>query len=447
VRSAILFLLLSTGALAAPAGDNARAQSAQTQEELKSLHSQIGELKKKLASNESNRKEAADALKESETAISDANRVLTDLTQKRQLTEAQLARLEADIAQTRIHIRASQQRLGDLLNTRYRAGDLEAWKLLLNQQDPNEVSRTLGYYRYLVDAQQRFAARLQGQLNELSRLSDEIRERSAELKALARAKAQQKEELEGEQQAHATLVRQLSRQIDSQRNEIEKLAADEKRLGQLVERLNAIIKEQERKAAIARAREAARQKQLAEQQARLAAQQAKAAAAAAARAKAAGKPAPTPLPTPAPQVVRNNEQVPDASQAGQAFAALKGRLKLPVRGEIINRFGSQRAEGTSWKGIMLRATSGQPVHAVASGRVVFADWLRGFGNMIIVDHGGGYLSLYSGCESLLKPVGENIRAGDAIATTGNSGGMADSGLYFEIRQNGRPLDPMAWAGQ
>jgi len=129
-----------------------------------------------------------------------------------------------------------------------------------------------------------------------------------------------------------------------------------------------------------------------------------------------------------------------------AFASLKGKLHLPIRGEVLNRFGALRAEGTSWKGITLRANSGQPVHAIATGRVIFADWLRGFGNMIIVDHGGGYLSLYSGCESLLKRVGDEIKAGDTIATTGNSGGMADSGLYFEIRQNGRPLDPLAWAG-
>ncbi|KAF0811772.1 Murein hydrolase activator EnvC [Andreprevotia sp. IGB-42] len=428
--------------MAAPADGNARVQSAQTQEELKALHGQIDDLKKKLAANESNRKEAADALKDSESAISDANRVLGDLTQKRQLTEAELAKLEGDIAQTRIHIRASQQRLAELLNTRYRAGDLEAWKLLLNQQDPNQVSRTLGYYRYLVDAQQRFAAQLQGQLNELSRLAEEIRERNAQLKALARAKAQQKEALEDQQQEHASLVSQLSRQIDSQRNEIQKLAADEKRLTQLVDRLNAIIREQERQQALARAREQARQKQLAAQQARAAA---KAAAKAAAQAKAAGKPVP-PAPTPAPVTAKINDQLPDAAQAGQAFAALRGKLKLPVKGEITNRFGSQRAEGTSWKGLMIRAGAGQGVHAVASGRVVFADWLRGFGNMVIVDHGGGYLSLYSGCESVLKQVGDNIKAGDTIATTGNSGGMADSGLYFEIRQNGRPLDPLAWAG-
>ncbi|WP_051711339.1 murein hydrolase activator EnvC family protein [Andreprevotia chitinilytica] len=439
MRAALFILLFSAaGAFAAPAATgNARAESVEKQEELKNLHGQIEGLKKKLAANESNRKEAADALKDSETAISDANRVLNDLTQKRQLSEAELAKLEGDIAQTRIHIRASQNRLMQLLKTRYQAGELEAWKLLLNQQDPNDVSRTLTYYRYLVAAQQKLAQRLQGQLNELSRLADAIRERSDELKALARAKAEQRAKLEGEQQAHATLVSQLSRQIEGQRNQIQKLAADEKRLGQLIDKLNAIIREQQRQQELTRAREAAKQKQLA-------AKQARDAQLAAAKAKAAGKkPPPALAVTPVPKI---NDDVPDASQAGQAFAALKGRLKLPARGEIVGRFGAQRAEGSSWKGVMIKSTAGQPVRAIANGRIVFADWLRGFGNLIIVDHGGGYLSLCAGTESLLKRVGDTVKAGDTIATTGNSGGMADSGVYFELRQNGRPLDPLAWAG-
>lgn len=139
-------------------------------------------------------------------------------------------------------------------------------------------------------------------------------------------------------------------------------------------------------------------------------------------------------------------EVPDSSQAGHAFSSLKGKLRLPIKGEIMGRFGTARSEGSQWKGVFIRAASGQSVKAVASGRVVFADWLRGFGNMLIVDHGGGYMTIYAANESLLKQVGDTIKAGDSIATSGNSGGMADSGLYFELRQNGRPIDPLAWAG-
>ena len=127
------------------------------------------------------------------------------------------------------------------------------------------------------------------------------------------------------------------------------------------------------------------------------------------------------------------------------FTRLKGLLRLPVRGELVSRFGSPRPDGgPSWKGLFIRAPAGQEVKAVAGGRVVFSDWMRGFGNLLILDHGQGYLTIYGNNESVLKALGETVRAGDTVATTGDSGGNADSGLYFEIRHAGRPFDPLSW---
>ncbi|MHB1352735.1 MAG: murein hydrolase activator EnvC family protein, partial [Thiobacillus sp.] len=120
-------------------------------------------------------------------------------------------------------------------------------------------------------------------------------------------------------------------------------------------------------------------------------------------------------------------------------------LRLPVAGELMNRFGAPReGGGTSWKGIFIRAAQGSAVKAIAEGRVVFAEWLRGFGNLIIVDHGEGYMSLYSNNESLYKQVGERVKPGDPIAAVGNSGGQPDSGLYFEMRHQSRPVNPLGW---
>ncbi|AQR64803.1 hypothetical protein BXU06_06800 [Aquaspirillum sp. LM1] len=135
----------------------------------------------------------------------------------------------------------------------------------------------------------------------------------------------------------------------------------------------------------------------------------------------------------------------DASSSGRAFASLQGKLKLPVRGELAGKFGTPRAEGMTWKGVFIRTAAGQAARAVADGRVVYADWLRGFGNMLIVDHGGGYMTVYGGGEALMKSTGDKVRAGDTVATTGASGGGSDNGLYFEIRHLGRPLNPMSWA--
>ena len=111
----------------------------------------------------------------------------------------------------------------------------------------------------------------------------------------------------------------------------------------------------------------------------------------------------------------------------------------------MNRFGAKRSEGgPQWKGLFIRAASGQDVRVVAAGRVVFAEWMRGFGNLLIVDHGGGYLTIYGNNESVLKAVGDEVRTGDTVATVGATGGSPESGLYFEIRRQGKPFDPLKW---
>ena len=146
-----------------------------------------------------------------------------------------------------------------------------------------------------------------------------------------------------------------------------------------------------------------------------------------------------------PRNTPTNSKLPDASTAGIPFASLKGKLNLPVRGKLLNSFGGQRSgKHVTWKGLFIQSPSGNDVKAISEGRVVFADELRGFGNLIILDHGNGYMSLYGNNETLHKQVGNIIRGGDTIATVGNSGGNPDSGLYFELRHKGKPFDPLTW---
>ncbi|MVF13891.1 peptidoglycan DD-metalloendopeptidase family protein [Ketobacter sp. MCCC 1A13808] len=129
----------------------------------------------------------------------------------------------------------------------------------------------------------------------------------------------------------------------------------------------------------------------------------------------------------------------------QPFAQLKGKLHWPSHGKMIKRFGNSRGDGKmSWNGVLIGSKDGSPVKAVHHGRVVFADWMRGYGMLIIVDHGDGYLSLYGHNESLLKSPGDWVRHGEVIAYSGNSGGQDLAGLYFEIRKNGKPINPSAW---
>jgi len=211
------------------------------------------------------------------------------------------------------------------------------------------------------------------------------------------------------------MLTQLASRISDRKQELAALRRDEQRLSNLIEQLAA---------------EAARKQAAREKQAR--------------QAREAGKKVgPGETAQPAPPAGKSY----DPGRVGGAFGALRGKLQLPVAGQIVSRFGSARADGgTTWKGLFIRAAEGAPVHAVAAGVVVFADWLRGFGNLLIVDHGDGFLSVYGNNDALLVANGAKVESGQTIASAGNSGGNADSGLYFELRHQGQAFDPMKWIG-
>jgi septal ring factor EnvC (AmiA/AmiB activator) len=136
--------------------------------------------------------------------------------------------------------------------------------------------------------------------------------------------------------------------------------------------------------------------------------------------------------------------IPKQLSGAEPFASQRGRLAWPVQGKIVRGFGAADESGRKSSGLLIASKSGTAVHAVSHGRVVFADWLRGYGLMIIVDHGDGYLSLYGCNETLLKDVGDWVNAGETLATSGASGGQKTPGLYFEVRAKGQPVDPKAW---
>jgi septal ring factor EnvC (AmiA/AmiB activator) len=136
--------------------------------------------------------------------------------------------------------------------------------------------------------------------------------------------------------------------------------------------------------------------------------------------------------------------IPKQLSGAEPFASQRGRLAWPVRGKIVRGFGATDESGRKSSGLLIASKAGTAVHAVSHGRVVFADWLRGYGLMIIVDHGDGYLSLYGCNETLLKDVGDWVDAGQTLATSGASGGQKTPGLYFEVRAKGQPVDPRAW---
>lgn len=389
VLACCLAALLLQSAQASPA--------ASKKHQLRDLRDRIEALKKELADAEESKSEAADALKESEHSISDINRRLFDLAREQRDTRANLAELQTQARSNEGAIAEQQQRLNSLLYQQYTAGAPDGLRLLLSGESPDQTARDLSYYGYIARARSDLLLSLHGRLFNLRKMSRAAQEKQTQLAAIEAEQTTQKQRLEQQQQSRKQVLTKLSRQIGEQRRQIATLQRNEKRLTRLIERLAKIL---------------------------------------------ASKPKPKPQ-----QRGRKlrNEALPDAGSDGGAFQQLKGKLNLPVRGELANRFGSPRSDsGVIWKGLFIVANSGDAVKAVASGQVVFADWLRGFGNILILDHGQGYMSLYGNNESLYKQVGDTVQVGDAIATVGNSGGNGNSGLYFELRHQGKPFDPLSW---
>ncbi|MBU0499741.1 MAG: peptidoglycan DD-metalloendopeptidase family protein [Gammaproteobacteria bacterium] len=136
--------------------------------------------------------------------------------------------------------------------------------------------------------------------------------------------------------------------------------------------------------------------------------------------------------------------IPAQSEQNKPFDASRGRMPWPASGEMVANFGTPREAGLEWDGVFISVAEGREVKAIHSGRVAYAEWLRGFGLLLIIDHGNGYMSLYGHNQGLLKEVGDWVAAGEAIALAGSSGGQSKSGVYFGVRYKGKPLNPTSW---
>jgi len=389
------------------------------QSELDALKQRLQSLQEDFRKNQAQRQEAADELRQSERAISNGVRQLRQLDSERQRTQSDLQTLSQQAETTEARIRQQQAHLVQALRGAYQRGQGDALKLILSGSDPNQTARDLRYLAHLSRAQHASIEALRVDLARLAELQQAKAQKKSELTQLQTSREAEQKKLLADKREREQVMNKLSAQIQQQRSEITRLKRDERSLTELVERLNRLMAQQA-------AREAAR--------ARAAAQQAE-------KNRRDGKSEAGS----SRKAIAVNTETPVAFRSDRPFSGLKGSLRLPVAGELMNRFGAPReGGGLSWKGLFIRAAQGTAVKAIAAGQVVFAEWLRGFGNLVIVDHGEGYMSLYSNNESLYKQVGERVQPGDAIATVGNSGGQPDTGLYFEMRHQSRPVNPLVW---
>ena len=430
--------LLSLMLLSAPnvmAAKKIEVEKQAAKESLNDLHERIDALKQELDNAQAAHKDAADELKQSEQAISIANKSLFDISHQQQEKKGTLAQLKVQSLNLNSTLAQQQKLLSAQLYDQYLHGKQSYTQMLLQNQDPSKVARDLQYYSYVAKAHAKLIAQMQGNLTQVAKLNDET---TAALNQVVELKKQQelgRLELQAQKQEKSKVVKNLSSQIISQRNEITKLTRDEKSLSQLVERLAKIIpKTNLRKTKPAKKNITKnRTKNNTYKGSELTNKNEK------------NQTDETTQSTETTSIASNNE-LPNQAFSGVDFASLKGKLRLPVRGEVTNRFGASREDsGVSWKGLFIKSTEGSEVKSVASGRVVFADWMRGFGNLIIVDHGNGYMSLYGNNQAVLRKVGDEVSGGDAIAAVGNSGGNAVNGLYYELRKQSKPFDPMSWS--
>ena len=376
--------------------------SADLKHQQQAVHNRIGELQQDVWQKEAAKRGITKQLKAVDAAIAAADQRLNELNKLRSALQSQLDDLERQSSALSRQIDAQQQQLSTLLYHQFVHGDHDALHLLISGEDPNQSARD----RYFVTLLSRDKADLLGDmratLQEKERLAAASRNKREELKSIETQQTQARAALLSQQRERQTLITQLDSHIKSRRQQIETLKNDERRLGSLIDNLA-------RAARTGKHRHRGRIER--------------------------------------PETGPRNPAGPDLSHATGEFAALRGKLQWPVRGAIAGKFGSPRSDsGTTWKGLFIQAKDGSEVHAVADGIVVFADWLRGFGNLLILDHGDGFLSVYGNNQSLSRAVGKSVTAGETIATVGSANDNEQSGLYFELRHQGQPFDPLRWIG-
>lgn len=432
------------------ATDRARQKQA-AESERAELQQKLAALKREITQTETARSHAADELAHSEKAISDANRALHELGTEQRQTEARLKTLSEQQERLAGTIVTQQQQLARLLREQYVAGNEDRIKLLLSGDNPNRINRELQYMGYVSQAQARLIDALKTNLQAIEDNKAEVQNARDELAEIADEQRDQKAQLEKEKARRAALLAQLSTKLATQRKEAGNIGRDEQRLATLLDRLAKLTEEQRKAEEQRRAEAAAREKRRQEQLAR--AERAKAAEKnsnttrneSPGKGKSSNSDAIEDDEPPAKSLARNElTPVARVQDHGLSFRSLRGQLRLPVKGDLVAKYGSKRGDGPSWKGLFIRTTEGAEVRAVASGQVLFAEWLRGFGNLIIIDHGNEYMTIYGNNQSLLKHAGDRVKTGDTIASAGNSGGNEESGLYFEMRHQGRAFDPLDW---
>lgn len=353
------------------------AEQKATQAQLSKLKNNISQLQKKLKKDRSTRSTEEKALIDAEKQIGDVNRRIYQLDQQLLSLKTDLSGYQDEKARLEKEIEQSKDSLNALIRQQYRVGQNPRIFMLLNQRDPDQLSRMMKYYDRFSDAQLKQLKSYRELLVNLSDTHVAIDSTEQEILTNREHLQDKAKELDSLRKKRKASLAKLKKQISSNQSKLKRYQNDKKRLEKLL------------------------------------------------------------------VDIEKSVSLADLTQNNQSFRSLKGKLKWPVNGKVKRGFGTRR-DNITFDGMLISGKVGSNVKAIHHGRIVFSDWLRGYGLLSIVDHGDGYMSLYGHNDSLLKEPGEWVSQGETIATVGNSGGNNEPGLYFAIRYKGKSTNPKRW---
>jgi septal ring factor EnvC (AmiA/AmiB activator) len=357
-----------------------KEQSSPDTKELETIQNLIESTQAQLDKKLADSERLQQELKLAELKIAQTATLLNQTDKKLKSTRAKLVKLNAEKNVIQTRINEQQSALASQVKSAYMAGDYDFAKMIFNQEDAGKFERVLTYYQYLNKARQEAIENFQGLVKALNSVQLELDSQATQLLGLVADQANQSSKLRTQQEKRIGSFRALERQIETDQARVAQLQQQESDLTEAIEK------------------------------AEIAAQQA-----------------------------RERTDIELVGLSGK-----ERQLLVPAKGSIQRLFGKRRQGQVQWKGIVINSKAGASVKAVSDGVVLYADWLKGFGLVTIVDHGKGYMSVYGRNQALLKNVGDMVKAGDTISLVGNSGGQELPGLYFEIRHKGKALNPSKW---
>ena len=349
-------------------------------EKLELLRERISELKNELVSMRGQRDAMQDALEKAEKEIGAVSATLRGLDREAGEAQKELQNLQREFNTEQRNLEKTRLIFEKELQIAYWTGKQEQIKLLLNQEEPAALGRLMVYHEYFIRARTRAMEDIRATLERLAGIERKQVLKRQEIQGLIARQQEKSSQLIARQNQRREILVQLQDRLSNKTDQLVSLEEDEQRLQHLVQSLQMAIRD-----------------------------------------------------------------IPKTGGEYASLPSLKGRLDWPVAGRISMRYGEQHSSGKlRSRGVHISSPAGTDVHVIARGRVVFADWLRGFGLLMIIDHGDNYMSLYGHNSSLYKEVGEWVDRGEVVAAAGSSGGQVQAGLYLELRKDGRPFNPGSW---